>query len=132
MQSGDSHSFARGVRDITRNMSPKNKEMINRLVTIHEQSERKHMGAKSPKSSARSFTRKYGHASPGVIIEESNALATLPKKGYGGTKKTLNTLRKLDGTKSLIEGSIPNFQYGKTRVSRHAKKHMMRILKSKL
>jgi hypothetical protein len=104
--------------------NPKNREMTNRIMHLHEQAERKSFGkAKTLWAGS--------HADPRVILEESNALASLPKKGYSPTKRLFHGLREADNTKHLLEHAVPKFRYGKMRLSRHGVKHMRRILEEK-
>jgi hypothetical protein len=104
--------------------NPKNREMTNRIMHLHEQAERKSFGkAKTLWAGS--------HTDPRVILEESNALASLPKKGYSPTKRLFHGLREADNTKHLLEHAVPKFRYGKMRLSRHGVKHMRRILEEK-
>jgi len=106
-------------------MSGKDKEMLNRTVLRHEMSEGTH--AKRLKTPEESF---HGHKSPKVIIEESNMLATMPEE-FDKVKATFKNLRDADNTRSALEGTLKGFEYGKTRMSRHGKKHLERLGREK-
>ena len=106
------------------------KEMTNRVALLHEQSEKKHTNglAKSKKAYFKHHAYALngmfaGHAHPGVILEESNTMRSLPKK-YKSVANLHHKMREKDATKSFLENRFPGFEYGKTRVSRHAKKRM--------
>ena len=109
-------------------LESKDREALNRLGTLHEQSEKKFtlkkMHGKEDINSGRIFA---GHAHPGVIIEESNALASMGKQG-DRLRAVHKDMRSIDKTKDVLESKFPGFKYGETRVSRHAKKRMAAII----
>ena len=117
------------------NLAPKDKEIVNRLVTLHEQAEKKFsQEINKGKHKQYGFYPKthsgfVSHAHPGVIIEESNALSSMGNES-AGAKKVYEVIRggKYDNTKSILENRFPGYSYGQTRVSRHAKKRMTESL----
>lgn len=109
-----------------KSMSSADKEMLNRSMLTHEKSEAKYIGKTKKDSDSRFFT----HKDPRVILEESNMLATMPDK-HKGVKDIYQNLRGMDSTKHVLETAIPGFEYGKTRLSRHAKNRVSEILKRK-
>lgn len=120
--------FGTGVK------TPADKEMFNRAFLSHEQSEIKHRNKVAPH-----FLERTQHNSPGVIVEESNMLASMPKK-HKEVKKAFHKMRRSSsgsneapGMERLVRGTggKPGFVYGK-RYSRHAKKHIANIVEKKL
>jgi len=107
---------------------PKHKEMANRIALGHEGSELRHL--KRSKTKNANF---YGHASPGVIVEESSMAASLPKS-YGPVKRYLKHQRELEAGEIADKvrgvGGKPGFQYGK-RYSRHARKRIAEVVERK-
>lgn len=98
-------------------LTPAQKELYNRTVLQHEANELKY--GKTPKAKDTLYG---GHVSPQVLLEESNQIATMPK-GFEPVQDFLKAMRKDRGLDS-IEG----FEFGKTRLSRHGRKHVARIL----
>jgi len=107
-----------------KNLTGPNKEMLNRTVLKHELSERKWSRKGSPEE------RFYTHFSPNVITEESNMLATLPQE-HKIIAEPFKKIRGMDISKNVLEVAMPGFQYGQTRLTRHGKKHMERLIKEK-
>lgn len=96
---------------------------IQNLSMLHEHSEVKHMN----KSKNKGW---HSHASPGVLLEESNLVSSLPKsKASNKLRNFWGKVREVTGEPADIKKKLPNFEYGKTRLSRHAKKHFERIFK---
>ena len=99
--------------------SAKNKEAINRIVGVHEGIE-KIVGKKNRKGfKAERFS---GHLSPDVLLRESNIVSTLPKE-LRGAKAYFQNLRAGEGAD--MKKMFPGFEYGKGRISRHARKRLM-------
>lgn len=94
--------------------SPIQKEMINRVLVMHELAE-----ANTKKTIPFML-----HNNPRVIMEESNLVRSLPKR-YGPTKKYISELRSENESKYLKE-IYPGFRYGETRLSRAGKKFIER------
>jgi len=115
------------LSDPLRKMDPKNKEMTNRVTLMHEGLERK---ALKQQKGNNYNPNKASHANLGVILRENNMVSTLPK-GFEDTKKVFSQMRDMDNTKNVIEKAVPGFQYGKTRLSRHAVKRVEQTLKRK-
>jgi len=95
--------------------SGKQKEMINRVALKHELSETV-VKKELPFSS---------HLSPAVILEESNLLASLPKK-YNPTKSFYRKLREGWGESSVIRKYYPGYVHGSQKISKAGKKHVLR------
>jgi hypothetical protein len=103
--------------------TPEQKEVVNRLSDLHEVSEIRHT-RKYPTS------KFFGHSHPGVILDEGNMVASLsPDIGRAGNVFT--RLRQNVGEAGAIESALPGYVYGQTRLSRHGKKHALRILEEK-
>ena len=108
-----------------KDMGPEQKELFNRTVLQHEGNESRYTKkALKPESMFAS------HASPQVIFDESNQLATLPK-GYEPVRESFQRGRNLTGESASMSGMFPNFAYGQTRLSRHARRHMTDIYEQK-
>lgn len=88
-----------------KNLSPKNKEMINRLGILHEKFE-----LESP-SAMLTLT----HMHPSVISKENNLVHGLPKK-YEGAKNYMKYLRGKTGENFVIK-SITGKEYAQKRMS---------------
>jgi len=102
------------------------KEMLNRLMLLHEQAEQQAL------RKAKGFSMwSANHADPSVILRESNMLASLPKKKYKGVKNFFKEIREIDNTKTILEKNIPGFKYGETKISRHGIRNIQRALKRK-
>jgi len=110
----------KGAKGTESRLDPKNKEAINRIVGIHEGIERK--VSKNLKRLG-GWTRG-GHISPEVLLRESNIVSTLPKE-LKGAKSYLKTIRMSGNEKDEMRRMFPGFEYGKGRISRHARKPMM-------
>ena len=108
---------------------PAHKEMIARMALGHEGSEIRHM--KDIRAGKPTFR---GHASPGVLVEESSMVAALPKS-YGPVKEYHKRLRKGEGEEMgrmvTRPGGKPGFQYGE-RYSRHARKRIAEVVRRKM
>jgi len=106
--------------------APKSKiqrEAIGRVGLMHEFQETAHGGKKF-------FPIVMGsHNSPGVLMAESNLLASMPKK-YGPTKRLFRRIRGAEGIEGTIESVYPGFVFGETRLSRAAKRHVAKSLKN--
>ena len=63
------------------------------------------------------------HASPQVLMEESNLLRALPKGG-GGARELMQMVRRMDPGVQAIQQVYPGYQHGVTRLSRHARKRL--------
>lgn len=108
---------------------PEHKEMAGRMALGHEGSEIRHM--KDIRSGKPTFR---GHTSPGVLVEESSMVASLPKS-YGPVKEYHKRLRKGEGEEIARmvprPGGKTGFQYGK-RYSRHARKRIAEAVRRKM
>jgi len=94
-------------------------EAVGRVTLMHEQFETLQRGKK--------FKQFLGHGSPNVILSESNLVRSLPKR-YNPTKRAFTKLRGEDLSSIFIRDAYPGFEYGKTKLSRAAKKHIIRKL----
>jgi len=120
-------------------INPQNREMMNRLTGLHEKFEQQAMlSKKNPFMQHGGFSGSMmpgvggaGHMTPGVILRESNALATMPK-GFGPTQGVFHKMRKTDTTKQYLQEMFPGFQYGRTRLSRHAIKNMEKSIAARM
>jgi len=104
--------------DVTAKWTPNQKEMYNRTVLQHEGNELKY--GRKPGSESNMYA---GHISPQVLLEESNQIATMPSE-FAPVKDQMIAFRQNYGTPKDIRG----FEFGKTRLSRHARKRMGNIL----
>jgi len=109
----------KGFRKAEARLTPKSKEAVNRLVGVHEGIER-HL-AKKKKLPGGTFA---SHISPEVLLRESNIVSTLPKD-LKGAKNFFKTMRGYSGETEKLKEMFPGFEYGKGRISRHARKRMM-------
>jgi len=106
---------------------PEHREMIGHISLGHERSELRHGKRGEP-----TFR---GHASPGVLVEESSMLASLPKE-HKAVKDYFVRMRRAGGEAQTMEKMVrgpagkPGFQYG-NRYSRHARKRIAEIVKRK-
>ena len=118
--------FAEGdtTKAIAPNLKPRDKEISNRLILLHERFERDALRKYKGRASAGS------HADPEVILRESNAIATMPKE-HSAVKDLYTSLRQRDRSVPTISMGVPGFEYGKQRFSRHAIKRMRQILEEK-
>ena len=108
---------------------PHEREALERMLKLHEASELRYVGkgVSSP-----SFESAFKHSSPGVIVEESNMVATLPKR-LRRAGDALSELRNdSTGEARIMEELVPGFKYGKTRMSRHAKRRLSEIIERKI
>jgi len=122
----------------SRPRSPEQKEFMNRLTLLHERLETRalnedkfYRNAKRLASTpVREVSRRIfsGHASPSVILRESNAIATSPKLISWPTQLLLAVERKGDETEKAIRSVLPSFRFGKQRLSRHAIKNIAKSL----
>ena len=106
------------------NLKPRDKEISNRLMLLHERFERDALRKYKGRTSAGA------HADPEVILRESNAIATMPKE-HSAVQDLYSSLRQMDGSAPTLSMGIPGFEYGKQRLSRHAIKRMRQILEEK-
>jgi hypothetical protein len=106
-----------------RTMDPQNKEVFNRSMLQHENIERKYSRQGTPNS-----PQYHGHAGPQVLMEESNLVRSLPPQ-YTQAQSAFKDMRNHE--QNLIQKIMPSFQYGQTRLSRHARRHINDILQSK-
>jgi len=116
----------KAINKLLNKMSPSEKEVTNRLATLHEGDEisaaKRLIGTKS-KGNVSPRWGNTGHLSPSVIIEEGNKLATLPK-GNTKTKVLLRKLRNEGGEAKALEAAYPGYRFGKTRLNRRQKKFL--------
>jgi hypothetical protein len=77
------------------------------------------------------FWNKHRHISPSVLIEEHNILSTLSGLGSDKARKVYNKLRNTRGEETAISNIYQGYKHGYSpRISRHAKKHIKRILEN--
>lgn len=107
-------------KSITAPKSKTQKEAISRVTLMHELQEISHGGKKSVPISS--------HNSPAVIMAESNLIRSLPKK-YAPTKRFFKRAREVEGLEDAIGAFYPGFEYGKTKLSRAGKKHVIKSIK---
>lgn len=97
-------------------------EMVNRLMLLHEHSEVKN----ARKIKNLNFQRTGGHTDPKVLLDEHNAVATLPKR-YARARKFMQGLRSA-GPEGL-QFNMAGLEYGKHRLSPAAKKFFAKKLR---
>jgi len=134
--------FARGKRlsslsenvGSSRGFTPRQKEMHKRIILGHEGSEVKHLKKYSPE-----FASRFGHASPKVLVEESNMIANMPKE-FSPVKRRIRQMRQgpeaggdVKEMASMVRGvgGKPGYVHGR-RYSRHAKKRIAEIVERKM
>jgi hypothetical protein len=115
--------------------NPKYREMINRLALMHEGAEGSEARRLGPYFE---ITPRFGHNSPGVLLRESNMLASLPEE-YKPVKDFFTQARRQQVFSAgevpsghvgdiseidMLEKALPGFKYGQTRVSNKAVKRM--------
>lgn len=108
----------------------KSKEMINRAVILHESDEVKAIARRKINKENVAAKVVGGHASADVIMRESNLVRSLPPNN-GEVRKFFKPLREADSSLAQIQSVMPNFEYGKTRLSRHARKNILKMLEPK-
>lgn len=106
-----------------KSMNPVNREATNRIARLHEGMELR-VGKKLKNKAPKMF---HGHLSPEVVLRESNIMATLPKE-LKQTRQTFVKLRGASGEIRALRDVIPDFKYGKERLSRHQIKNLTRIM----
>jgi len=101
-------------------LNPRSREMLNRVVLLHE-------GAELKRSAAKRLVPFSSHVSPKVLLDESNILATLPKS-HAKVRETFANMRRGE-----LE-SLPLLKrvYGKKRLSRHAKRRIGDMLEQQI
>lgn len=113
-------------------MSPKAKEIFNRIALLHEGSER----AFAPKKLGKLFdmnSRWFSHISPSVIGQESNIIASLPKgPEYDQARRAFQAVRRVTGELDWSNRTITPQGYGISRLSRHGVRARTRDFSSKL
>jgi len=97
------------------------KEAINRITSLHE--------AQEVKKSLSGDVKILSHNSLGVIMDESNLIKSLPGR-YNPTKRFFSNIRNEERTSGLIRKYYPGFEYGKTKLSPAAKRHVLKRLKA--
>lgn len=103
---------------VTAGWTPEQKEMYNRSVLQHEGDELKY--GRKPGAESTAYA---GHISPQVLLEDSNRIATMPSE-FAPVKEQMIASRADYGLPKDIRG----FEFGKTRVSRHARKRLSEIV----
>jgi len=104
-------------------LTPEQKKMTNLMAHAHEGDEAALRGSKS-------YQRFSSHFSPDILLRESNRVATLPK-GMSPVGENYIALRNATGEASKMQDAARGFQYGKTRLSRHARKRIADIITKK-
>lgn len=117
--------------------TPQGKEVANRLGILHEgwEADALKQPANSMLDSARSWGNlaglNTGHLNPSVILNESNAISTLPQGIKEDVLPFFRQARGMDPSWNLIQKGLgKEIPYGEQRFSRHAKKRMLEALKS--
>jgi len=111
--------------------SGKAKNMINRTVLLHEADELKSMKRRKLTAETAPLSTFGGHASIDVIMRESNLVRSLPSPEKKEVTKFFKSFREMDHTIPGIQMVMPNFEYGKTRLSRHARKRIYNLFEKK-
>ena len=120
-------------------MNSEQREFFNRVALNHERDEgifaRKNKikkkidrGATNTDMLRESFQ---GHHSPEVILREGNLLSSAPEHLSAPSKAIFGEMRGNDHTIPAIKTVMPQYEHGKTRLSRHAIKHISNSLKKK-
>lgn len=121
------------------NMTGNQREFLNRTLLAHEIDEGKTMRKMRLKNKINrgmtqaDFARETfnTHASPGIILREGNLLASAHQDISEPAKKVLNTIRQADQTVPSIQEVMPQYEHGKTRLSRHAIKNISKSIKNR-
>jgi len=108
-----------------RKLRGRQREIVNRILGLHEGFE-----IKTPMSFAAKTQRFGSHAHPSVLLRESNIIATLPKS-YKRVAQGFKELRNF-GESDAMSKMVPGFEYGTTRLSRHAIRRIGNIMAKKL
>lgn len=117
-------------------LSRAEKEMTNRLSMLHEAAERRLAAGKgSPEQLiARNWPKglEPTHVSPDVLMQESNMIATLPRKGYDNLRSLWAKMRGGEDEAAIkaIQQLYPDFQYGVTRLSRGARRRIAESMRT--
>jgi len=101
------------------------REVLNRLLHLHENIERttSAKGKISPR-----FGKLFEHAHPEVLLQESNMLASMPKR-YAPARKAYMRMWETEGQTPRFSRYLPKgIEYGKTRLSRHGRRHVSDIV----
>ena len=132
------------TKGVLNQMSPNEREMVNRITLLHENAERKGIrkvfgqaGTKiddgyvdvlregTPLHKLQGISG--GHVSPDILAQESNMIATLPKE-MTGVRDFFTKLRQNPddtGVLKAIQKHSPGFEYGKQRINRHERKKLL-------
>lgn len=106
---------------------PKDKELLNRVVTHHEMNERRAVKEQMKAHGKHLNFEGTSHAAPSVILREHNQLTTMPKTSETkGTREAFKHLRHTGGAEAKIIGStVKGYTHGESpRFSRHAIKRI--------
>jgi len=124
---------------------PEAKEMLNRVGIMHEGLEStalgkgmsfadriKNWGGQVPEKMEQAGLIGGGHMNPGVILQENNIAATLPKTEAGKqVTGLLGKIRNFEGTWGQIgQAAGKNLEYGGQRFSRHAVRRLSDLIKN--
>lgn len=110
----------KGQKSLSKVKKPEEKELLNRTILNHDNIE-----TRMPKGDTY-----FGHASPKVLLQENNMVATMPRDARN-VKNAIKSMRTMDGSSADLKKKLPGFTYGKERYSRHAIRHMSDIIKER-
>jgi len=145
---GKGHSHLQYVQQLSsgmgptlKNPTPESREVLNRLLLLHEGTERGVLNA-NPGYTVNKMVKSWGsnlkpeaatvlnHLSPDVLLKEHNMVSTLPKE-YDNVRDYMTKLRGIDGGHAQMYFKLPQrFDYGTQRISRHARRRMLDILRN--
>jgi len=98
-----------------RKLPARDREAFNKVLGLHEGFELGH--------SIKKDVPIFNHAHPDVLLRESNIVATMPNT-LAKARGALKFLRTATGERESLESLVPGFTYGKTRLSRHARRRV--------
>ena len=119
------------VREPISRMTAQQRVLHNALIKRHEMGELGVKGLSNKGPSA--FSQVTGHMGAGPPLNDSNILATLPR-GSGAVSDTVRAYRPIESL--LLEratrgvGGRPGMEFGKQRLSRHARKRVGNIMEN--
>ena len=115
------HHWTKGLGG-PQSLSPTSKRMLRNIALMHEAAELQASGKKA-------FPSYFSHMGPEVLLNESNIVASLPKQ-HEKVRQSMIAARKATSEAGLMAHHLPGFEYGKTRLSRHAIKRAKVILQA--
>lgn len=123
-------SEAPDLQRIFNKLPGRQREVVNRITHLHENIER--MLSAKGKIDPR-FGKVLEHAHPDVLLQESNILATMPRRYAPARKAYIQMATAPIPYKPSFQRYLPEgVEYGKTRLSRHGRKRVSEIVQRRM